>query len=141
MWPMRWRRGRLLTGGKRVERAGCFFEPAVMAGVEPSARLCGEETFGPLAAILPFDTEEQALAYANDTSAGLAAYLYTRDLSRSHRVTEGLRYGMVGLNTGLISTEVAPFGVKQSGIGREGSRYGLDEYLDMKLVCTAVAPR
>lgn len=134
--------GRLLTGGKRVEGAGCFFEPAVMAGIAPSARLCGEETFGPLAAILPFDTEEQALAYANDTSAGLAAYLYTRDLSRSHRVVEGLRYGMVGLNTGLISTEVAPFGgVKQSGIGREGSRHGLDEYLDMKLVCTAVAPR
>jgi len=132
--------GVLLAGGQRVDGAGHFFAPTLIADVPPSARLCNEETFGPLAGIVRFETEAEAIALANDTRAGLAAYLYTRDLSRSHRVSEALQYGMIGLNTGLISTEVAPFGgVKESGFGREGSRYGMDEYLNMKLVCTAVS--
>lgn len=132
--------GTLLAGGGAVPGAGHFFAPTLIAGVTPGARLCAEETFGPLAGVLRFDTEAEAIALANDTRAGLAAYCFTRDLSRSHRVCEALQYGMVGLNTGLISTEVAPFGgVKESGFGREGSRYGIDEYLSMKLVCTAVS--
>nr|WP_306552737.1 NAD-dependent succinate-semialdehyde dehydrogenase [Sphingobium sp. IP1] len=132
--------GRLIAGGKRIAGDGNFFEPTLICDVPSSARFCAEETFGPLAGIIGFDTEAQAIAMANDTRAGLAAYLFTRDLSRSYRVSEALQYGMVGLNTGLISTEVAPFGgVKESGFGREGSRYGIDEYLNMKLVCTAVS--
>jgi succinate-semialdehyde dehydrogenase/glutarate-semialdehyde dehydrogenase len=132
--------GTLVTGGAILETPGHFFAPTLVRDVAPDALLCREETFGPLAGIIRFETEAEAIAMANDTRAGLAAYLFTRDLSRSHRVTEALQYGMVGLNTGLISTEVAPFGgVKQSGFGREGSRYGMDEYLNMKLVCTAVA--
>jgi succinate-semialdehyde dehydrogenase/glutarate-semialdehyde dehydrogenase len=130
----------LVTGGTILEGPGHFFAPTLIRDVAPDALLCREETFGPLAGIIRFETEAQAIDMANDTPAGLAAYVFTRDLSRSHRVTEALDYGMVGLNTGLISTEVAPFGgVKQSGFGREGSRYGMDEYLSMKLVCTAVA--
>ncbi|HZF46013.1 MAG TPA: NAD-dependent succinate-semialdehyde dehydrogenase [Sphingomonadaceae bacterium] len=132
--------GKLLVGGERGGD-GHFFQPTLIANVPASARLCSEETFGPVAGIVRFETEAEAIALANDTRAGLAAYLYTNDLSRSHRVSEALEYGMVGLNTGLISTEVAPFGgVKESGFGREGSSYGLDEYLNMKLVCTAVMP-
>jgi succinate-semialdehyde dehydrogenase/glutarate-semialdehyde dehydrogenase len=131
--------GRLVVGGLALEGPGNFFVPTLIRDVPPTALLCNEETFGPLAGITSFETEEEAITLANATDAGLAAYLFTRDLSRSHRVTEALEYGMVGLNTGLISTEVAPFGgIKQSGFGREGSRYGLDEYLNMKLVCTAV---
>ncbi|ODT90844.1 MAG: succinate-semialdehyde dehydrogenase (NADP(+)), partial [Sphingobium sp. SCN 64-10] len=133
--------GRLLVGGAAPEGAGYFFQPTLISDVPASARICAEETFGPLAGIVRFETEAEAIFLANDTRAGLAAYLYTRDLSRSHRVSEALEYGMVGLNTGLISTEVAPFGgVKESGFGREGSRYGMDEYLNMKLVCTAISP-
>ncbi len=132
------RGGRLLVGGD-VSGEGLFFQPTLLADVPASSLLCKEETFGPVAGIVRFDTEAEAIALANDTRAGLAAYLYTTDLSRSHRVSEALEYGMVGLNTGLISTEVAPFGgIKESGFGREGSRYGMDEYLNMKLVCTAV---
>ena len=131
--------GKLLVGGE-VSGEGLFFQPTLIADVPASALLCKEETFGPVAGVVRFETEAQAIALANDTRAGLAAYLYTSDLSRSHRVSEALEYGMVGLNTGLISTEVAPFGgIKESGLGREGSRYGMDEYLNMKLVCTAVA--
>jgi len=134
--------GVLLAGGHAVDGDGYFFEPTVIANVSTDARLCSEETFGPLAGIVRFETEAEAIALANDTRSGLAAYLFTNDLSRSHRISEALQYGMVGLNTGLISTEVAPFGgVKESGFGREGSRYGIDEYLNMKLVCTAVSPR
>ncbi len=130
----------LLAGGRVIERGGSFFEPTVLWDVPPDALMCREETFGPVAGIILFETERDAIAMANDTRAGLAAYVFTSDLSRSHRVTEALQYGMVGLNTGLISTEVAPFGgVKESGIGREGSRYGIDEYVNLKLVCTAVA--
>jgi succinate-semialdehyde dehydrogenase / glutarate-semialdehyde dehydrogenase len=129
--------GRLLAGGARI--AGNFFQPTVITGVAPRAALCVEETFGPLAGIVRFATEAEAVAMANDTTAGLAAYFFTRDLDRSWRVSEALQYGMVGLNTGLISTTVAPFGgVKESGLGREGSSFGMAEYLDTKLVVTEV---
>jgi len=133
--------GRLLAGGAPIAGAGHFFQPTLIADIPADALLCSEETFGPLAGIVRFAQEDVAIAHANATRAGLAAYVYTNDLSRAYRVSEGLAYGMVGLNTGLISTEVAPFGgVKQSGIGREGSRYGMDEYLNMKLICTQIAP-
>jgi succinate-semialdehyde dehydrogenase/glutarate-semialdehyde dehydrogenase len=130
--------GKLRAGGKRLH--GTFFQPTVITGVSPEAALFREETFGPLAGIVNFDTEAQAIALANDTTAGLAAYFYTRDLNRAWRVSEALQYGMVGLNTGLISTTVAPFGgVKESGLGREGSSFGMSEYLETKLVCTEVS--
>jgi succinate-semialdehyde dehydrogenase / glutarate-semialdehyde dehydrogenase len=132
------RGAQLLTGGAR--RTGFFFEPTVIANVTSEMALFREETFGPLAGLLRFETEAEAIALANDTSAGLAAYVYTNDLSRSWRVSEALEYGMVGLNTGLISTAVAPFGgVKESGLGREGSRYGIQDYLETKLVCSEIA--
>ena len=116
-----------------------FYAPTVLAGVTPEALLNREETFGPLAGLIRFETEAEALAIANDTRAGLAAYLFTRDLDRSWRVSKGLEYGMVGLNSGLVSTEVAPFGgVKESGFGREGAAEGLDEYLDTKLIHAAI---
>ncbi|MCW2395769.1 succinate-semialdehyde dehydrogenase/glutarate-semialdehyde dehydrogenase [Sphingobium sp. B8D3B] len=131
--------GTLKAGGEALEGDGHFFQPTLIADVPRTARICGEETFGPVAAVSRFEREDEAIDLANDTRAGLAAYLFTRDFSRSHRVSEALQYGMVGLNTGLISTEVAPFGgVKESGVGREGSRYGLDEYLNMKLICAAI---
>jgi succinate-semialdehyde dehydrogenase/glutarate-semialdehyde dehydrogenase len=131
------RGGKLLTGGARG--TGNFYHPTVITDVSPQAALFTEETFGPLAGIVKFDTEAQAIQLANDTSAGLAAYFYTRDLNRAWRVSEALQYGMVGLNTGLLSTTVAPFGgVKESGLGREGSSFGMSEYLETKLVCTEV---
>jgi succinate-semialdehyde dehydrogenase / glutarate-semialdehyde dehydrogenase len=132
------RGGTLRAGGKRI--GGNFFQPTVITGVGRETALFNEETFGPLAGILKFSTEAEAIELANDTTAGLAAYFYTRDLNRSWRVSEALQYGMVGLNTGLISTTVAPFGgVKESGLGREGSSFGMNEYLETKLVCTAVS--
>lgn len=134
------RGARLLVGGERLGEEGNFFAPTVLAEVPPDALLCHEETFAPVAGLVRFTTETDAIAMANDTSAGLAAYVFTRDHDRAWRVPEALDYGMVGLNTGLISTEVAPFGgVKQSGLGREGSRFGVDDYLDMKLICAGVA--
>jgi succinate-semialdehyde dehydrogenase/glutarate-semialdehyde dehydrogenase len=130
------RGGRLLTGGRRHARGGTFFEPTVIADATPDMACAREETFGPVAPLFRFETEQQAIAMANDTEFGLAAYFYSRDLARCLRVAEALEYGMVGVNTGLVSNEVAPFGgVKQSGIGREGSRYGIDEYLEIKYVC------
>lgn len=132
--------GRLLTGGKPVEGDGHFFAPTVIADVAKDALLCREETFGPVAGLVKFTDEAEAIAMANDTRAGLAAYVFTSDLNRAWRVPEALQYGMVGLNTGLISTEVAPFGgVKESGLGREGSRHGMDDYLDHKLVVMQIA--
>ena len=129
--------GKVLTGGERL--SGLFFKPTVITGATAEMEFFREETFGPMAALVKFGSEAEAIGLANDTSAGLAAYVFTRDLSRSYRVSEALEYGMVGLNTGLISTTVAPFGgVKESGIGREGSMYGMDEYLEIKLVCTQV---
>ncbi|MGQ3673672.1 NAD-dependent succinate-semialdehyde dehydrogenase [Xanthobacter sp. TB0136] len=125
--------GRVLVGGKRDALGGTFFQPTVVADVKPGMSVLKEETFGPLSALVRFETEEEAIAAANDTEFGLAAYLYTRDLARAFRVSEALQYGMVGINEGIITTEVAPFGgVKESGMGREGSLHGLDDYLNMK---------
>jgi succinate-semialdehyde dehydrogenase/glutarate-semialdehyde dehydrogenase len=133
------RGARLLTGGAPHALGGTFYRPTVLAGATPDMRLAREEIFGPVAPVFRFRDEREAVALANDTEFGLAAYLYTRDLGRSWRVAEALEYGMVGLNTGLISNEVAPFGgIKQSGIGREGSRYGIDEYLEIKYLCVQV---
>ena len=126
----------VITGGRRHARGGTFFEPTVRADVTPKMKIAKEETFGPVAPLFRFQAEEEAIAMANATEFGLAAYLYARDVGRIWRVAEALEYGMVGVNEGIISTEVAPFGgVKQSGIGREGSRYGIDEYLEIKYVC------
>ncbi|MGB7269848.1 MAG: NAD-dependent succinate-semialdehyde dehydrogenase [Albidovulum sp.] len=131
--------GRVVTGGKRHALGGTFFEPTVVTGVTPDMKVATEETFGPLAPLFKFDTEEEVIARANDTIFGLASYFYARDIGRITRVQEGLEYGMVGVNTGLISTEVAPFGgVKQSGLGREGSHHGLDDYMEMKYICLSV---
>ena len=127
---------RIATGGKRHALGGNFYEPTVLLDVVPGMRIAREETFGPVAPLFRFDTEEEVVRMANDTESGLAAYFYTRDLARSWRVQEALEYGIIGVNTGLFSTEVAPFGgVKESGLGREGSRHGIDEYTEMKYVC------
>ena len=128
--------GQVLVGGKRHPLGRSFFEPTIVTGVTPAMAVAKEETFGPLAPLFRFDTEEQAIAMANDTEFGLAAYAFTRDLGRAFRVMEGLQYGQVGINAGLMTTEVAPFGgVKESGMGREGSKYGLDDYLNVKYGC------
>ncbi len=130
------RGGEVVTGGKSHALGGTFFEPTVVKNVPQDARVATEETFGPLAPIFRFGTEAEVVSLANATEYGLAAYFYTRDLARAFRVSEALKYGMVGVNEGLITTEVAPFGgVKESGVGREGSRHGLEDYLDMKYVC------
>ena len=122
-----------LHGRHRHARGGLFFQPTVLTGVTPDMLVCREETFGPVAPLIRFATEAQAIQLANDTPFGLAAYLFAKDASRIWRVAAALESGMVGINTGLISNEVAPFGgVKQSGIGREGSVYGIDEYLELK---------
>ncbi|WGS54658.1 NAD-dependent succinate-semialdehyde dehydrogenase [Paraburkholderia sp. D15] len=124
---------RVLTGGKPHALGGTFYEPTVLADASSSMLIAAEETFGPVAACFRFDTEEEAIRAANDTPFGLSAYFYTRDLARAWRVGEALESGMVGINEGILSTEVAPFGgVKQSGLGREGSKYGLDEYTELK---------
>jgi len=127
---------KVLLGGHRHALGGRFFEPTILTDVTPAMAVAREETFGPVAPLFRFSSEADAIALANDTEFGLAAYVYTRDLARSWRVSEALEYGIVGLNTGLISTEVAPFGgVKESGIGREGSRYGILEFTELKYVC------
>jgi succinate-semialdehyde dehydrogenase / glutarate-semialdehyde dehydrogenase len=124
---------RVLTGGKAHALGGTFYESTVLVDAKPGMLIAQEETFGPVAACFRFDTEEQAIAAANDTPFGLSAYFYTRDMARAWRVAEALESGMVGINEGILSTEVAPFGgVKQSGLGREGSKYGIDEYLELK---------
>jgi succinate-semialdehyde dehydrogenase/glutarate-semialdehyde dehydrogenase len=124
---------RVLAGGGRHEKGLSFFQPTVIADVTPEMLVARDETFGPLAPLFRFDTEEEAVALANDTEYGLAAYFYTRDLGRAFRMMERLEYGIVGINEGIISTEVAPFGgVKDSGMGREGSRYGVEDYLNVK---------
>ncbi len=129
--------GEVLTGGQRLD--GLFFQPTVITGVTDDMKVAREETFGPLAPLFRFDTEEEVIAKANDTIFGLASYFYARDVGRITRVQEGLEYGIVGVNTGIISTEVAPFGgVKQSGLGREGSRHGIDDYLEMKYICLSI---
>ena len=127
---------KILVGGKRHQLGKTFFEPTLLADVTTDMKVTYEETFGPVAPLFRFNTEEEAIQMANATEFGLAAYFYTRDMGRVWRVSEALEYGMVGVNAGLISTEVAPFGgVKESGIGREGSKYGIDEYLEIKYVC------
>ncbi len=126
----------VLTGGKRHKLGGQFFEPTVISGATADMLVAHEETFGPLAPIFAFDSEDEVIAAANDTEFGLAAYFYSRDIGRVMRVAEKLESGMVGVNTGLISTAEAPFGgVKQSGLGREGSKYGLDDFLEIKYIC------
>ncbi len=127
---------RVLVGGKRSELGGSYFLPTVLADVAPDMLIAREETFGPLAGVIRFTDEAEAIRMANDSEFGLASYFYTRDLSRVWRVAEALEAGMVGINTGLISTEVAPFGgIKQSGLGREGSKHGLEDYLESKYLC------
>jgi succinate-semialdehyde dehydrogenase/glutarate-semialdehyde dehydrogenase len=125
--------GRVLTGGERIGNAGTFFAPTVIAGAKREMKVFREETFGPLAPLFRFETEAEAVEMANATQYGLACYFYTRDLGRMFRVKDALEYGIVGINEGIISTEVAPFGgVKESGMGSEGSKYGLDDYLVRK---------
>ena len=125
-------------GGKRHSLGHSFFEPTILTNVTQDMAVAKEETFGPLAPLFKFDTEEEVLGYANDTEFGLASYFYSRDIGRIFRVSEALEYGMVGVNTGLISNEIAPFGgVKQSGLGREGSKYGIEDYLVIKYTCLA----
>jgi succinate-semialdehyde dehydrogenase / glutarate-semialdehyde dehydrogenase len=131
--------GKVVTGGKRHALGGSFFEPTIVTGVTATMKVAQEETFGPLAPLFRFDTEEEVIKRANDTIFGLASYFYARDIGRITRVQEALEYGMVGVNTGLISNEMAPFGgVKQSGLGREGSRHGIDDYMELKYVCLSV---
>ena len=128
--------GTVVSGGQRHELGGTFFEPTVITGVTPAMKVAREETFGPVAPVFRFKTEEEAIQLANATEFGLAAYFYSRDIGRIWRVGEALEYGIVGINVGIISTEVAPFGgFKESGIGREGSKYGLDEFLEVKYMC------
>ncbi|MBN8292691.1 NAD-dependent succinate-semialdehyde dehydrogenase [Rhodobacter sp. NTK016B] len=131
--------GALVTGGKRHDLGGTFFQPTVVTGVTQEMKVAQEETFGPLAPLFKFETEEEAIHYANDTIFGLACYFYAQNVGRVTRVQEALEYGIVGVNTGLISTEVAPFGgVKQSGLGREGSHFGIDDFLELKYVCLSI---
>ncbi len=127
---------KVVCGGKRHALGGTFFEPTILTDVTASMRIASEETFGPVAPLFRFQTEAEAIALANDTRYGLAAYFYSRDLGRVWRVAEALEYGIIGINEGLLSTEVAPFGgVKESGIGREGSKYGIEDFLEIKYMC------
>ncbi len=129
----------ILMGGKGHNLGGTFYQPTVVTGVTQAMTVAQNETFGPLAALFKFDTVDEVIEMANDTIFGLASYFYANDLSRVYKVAEALEYGMVGINTGIISTEVAPFGgVKQSGLGREGSRHGMEDYLEMKYICMSV---
>ncbi|MBL9052997.1 MAG: NAD-dependent succinate-semialdehyde dehydrogenase [Tabrizicola sp.] len=131
--------GKVMAGGKRHELGGTFYEPTVLTGVTGAMKVATEETFGPVAPLFKFETEEEVIRRANDTIFGLASYFYARDIGRITRVQEALEYGMVGVNTGLISTEVAPFGgVKQSGLGREGSHHGIEDYMELKYICLSV---
>ncbi|HEY5743197.1 MAG TPA: aldehyde dehydrogenase family protein, partial [Terrimicrobiaceae bacterium] len=128
--------GHILLGGKRHPLGQTFFEPTVLSEVTPLMKVAKEETFGPLAPLFRFETDEQGIAMANDTEFGLASYFYSRDIARIWRAAEALECGIVGINTGLISNEVAPFGgIKQSGLGREGSHYGIDDFLETKYLC------
>jgi succinate-semialdehyde dehydrogenase / glutarate-semialdehyde dehydrogenase len=130
---------RVVVGGKRHALGGLFFEPTILADVDSRMRVSSEETFGPVAPLYRFKDEAEAIRMANDTEFGLASYFYARDVGRVWRVAEGLEYGMVGINTGMISTAIAPFGgVKESGLGREGSKYGVEEYLEVKYLCMAI---
>ncbi|PID65570.1 MAG: hypothetical protein CR977_00780 [Gammaproteobacteria bacterium] len=128
---------KLISGGKCHQ--GCQFEPTILTDVTPDMALTCVEMFAPIAAIIAFDSEKQAIDMANNTEYGLAGYFFSKNISRIYRVAEALETGMIGINTGSISTEVAPFGgIKQSGIGREGSKYGIDEYVEVKYLCLDV---
>lgn len=127
---------KIVLGGTLLPLGKLFFAPTVMTDVNSSMKVAREETFGPVAPLFRFHTEEEAIRMANDTEFGLASYFYSRDINRVWRVAESLEYGMVGINAGIISTEVAPFGgIKESGMGREGSKYGIDEYVEIKYLC------
>ncbi len=127
---------KILTGGQRHEKGGQFFQPTVLANVNTSMKVTHEETFGPVAPLYRFKSEEELLKLANDTEYGLAAYFYSRDIGRIWRIAEGLESGIVGINVGIISNEIAPFGgIKESGIGREGSKYGIEEFVEVKYLC------
>ncbi|MEK7246080.1 MAG: aldehyde dehydrogenase family protein, partial [Pseudomonadota bacterium] len=127
---------RVAVGGRRHALGGTFYEPTVLTEVTPAMDIFNEEIFGPVAALYRFKTEDEAIRLANDTPYGLAAYFYSRDLNRMWRVSEGLEYGLVGVNDGVIATDAAPFGgVKESGFGREGSKYGIQDFVDIKYVC------
>jgi succinate-semialdehyde dehydrogenase / glutarate-semialdehyde dehydrogenase len=131
--------GSLLTGGKRHALGGMFFEPTIVSGATMDMQVAQDETFGPFAPLFRFDTVDEVIEMANDTIFGLASYFYAKDLSRVYKVAEALEYGIVGINTGIISTEVAPFGgVKQSGLGREGSHHGIEDYQELKYLCMSV---
>ena len=126
----------IVAGGKPHENGGTMFEPTVISNVDTSMKMASEETFGPLAPVFKFKTEDEAISLANDTEFGLASYFFTKDINRIWRVSEALEYGMVGINEGVISNEVAPFGgVKESGLGREGSHYGIDDFMELKYIC------
>jgi succinate-semialdehyde dehydrogenase/glutarate-semialdehyde dehydrogenase len=128
--------GEIVAGGKLYKEGGTLFEPTIIANATTIMRVATEETFGPLAPIFKFNTEQEAVSMANDTEFGLASYFYTSDIGRVWRVSEALEYGIVGVNAGIISNEVAPFGgVKESGLGREGSHFGIDEFLELKYIC------
>jgi succinate-semialdehyde dehydrogenase/glutarate-semialdehyde dehydrogenase len=130
---------RVIEGGARHDLGGLFFQPTVITDVDRTMKVMHEETFGPVAPLFRFKDEAEAIRLANDTEFGLASYFYSRDIGRIWRVSEGLEYGMVGINTGLISTAIAPFGgMKQSGLGREGSKYGIEEYLEVKYLCMGI---
>jgi succinate-semialdehyde dehydrogenase/glutarate-semialdehyde dehydrogenase len=130
---------KVATGGKPDAKGGLFFQPTILTGVTSDMKVAREETFGPVAPLFKFDTEEQVIEMANNTEFGLASYFYSKDMSKIFRVAEALEYGMVGINTGLISTEVAPFGgIKQSGQGREGSKYGIEDYIEIKYLCLSI---
>ena len=125
-----------ISGGGAASQGGLFFSPTILTNATPDMRVAREEIFGPVAPLFKFDTVEEVIELANSTEFGLASYFYASDLSRVYRVAEALDFGMIGINTGHISTEVAPFGgVKQSGFGREGSKYGIDDYLNIKYLC------
>jgi succinate-semialdehyde dehydrogenase/glutarate-semialdehyde dehydrogenase len=127
---------KVALGGKRSALGGTFFEPTVLTDVTTDMVITKEETFGPVAPLYRFKTDDEAITMANDTEFGLAAYFYSRDIGRIWRIAEGLEYGIVGINEGIISTEIAPFGgMKESGIGREGSKYGIEEFLEVKYLC------
>ena len=125
-----------MTGGKPHAAGGLYFEPTILADVSHDSKLMNEETFGPVAPLIRFDTDEEVIRAANDTPFGLASYFYTNDYRRAWLVAEALEFGIVGLNEGIISTELAPFGgIKESGMGREGSKYGIEDYLEVKYIC------
>lgn len=126
----------VLCGGQRVAAGSNFFEPTILTGVNNDMRVADEEIFGPIASIFKFDTDEEGIALANRTEYGLAGYFYSRDIGRVWRIAEALKVGMVGVNTGMLTTELAPFGgIKESGLGREGSKYGIEEYIETKYIC------